>query len=64
MQSTLECLIPVMRKTLAVKAPSYESILELDSKIRIFVVPVAKENDDSTALSMRAFVQRHYGDLS
>ncbi|KAF8077997.1 hypothetical protein FPV67DRAFT_1557423 [Lyophyllum atratum] len=62
---SVECLIPLVRTTLAVKPPSYQAILELDRKIRDFVksTEVDKSKDSRTATSMAAFARSHYQDL-
>lgn len=58
-------MIPLVKTTLAVKPPTYQAILELDSKIRNFVRPQHDtSHDDRTAISMRSFVRSHYQDLS
>lgn len=64
MQTTVECLIPVMQATLCVKPSPYESILELEKTIRTYVNPGPEDLTDGTAISMRVFVRQHYGDLS
>ncbi|KAF5384413.1 hypothetical protein D9615_003300 [Tricholomella constricta] len=62
---SVECLIPLVKTTLAVKPPSYQGILELDRKIRDFVKILDGDNskDGRTATSMAAFVRSHYQDL-
>ncbi|KAK7461100.1 hypothetical protein VKT23_009029 [Stygiomarasmius scandens] len=59
-----ECLLHVVRATLSAKPPPYETIMDLDSKIRNFTtVPKAGSSgpvDERTALSMRTFVRSHY----
>ncbi|KAJ7507209.1 hypothetical protein B0H11DRAFT_1970739 [Mycena galericulata] len=63
-KATVECLLPVVRATLAVKAPSYDQVLHLDRKIRNFAQPTANVDvDERTALSMNNFVRSHYQDL-
>jgi len=63
-----ECLLHVVRATLSAKPPPYETIMDLDSKIRNFTtVPKAGSSgpvDERTALSMRTFVRSHYQALS
>ncbi|KAJ7756952.1 hypothetical protein B0H16DRAFT_1537516 [Mycena metata] len=59
-----ECLLPIVRATLAVKAPSYDKILHLDRKIRDFGQPGANPVDERTAISMKNFIRSHYRDLS
>ncbi|KAJ7594047.1 hypothetical protein C8J56DRAFT_426624 [Mycena floridula] len=60
-----ECLVHVVRATLAAKPPAYEKVMELDQKIRDFVLPAQSQDSFSerTALSMRSFVRSHYQDL-
>lgn len=62
---SVECLIPLVKATLAVKPPSYQAILELDRKIRDFVIStdVDKSKDSRIATSMAAFARSHYQDL-
>lgn len=61
----MECLIPLVKAILAAKPPDYSTILELEAKIRNFVLPQQDSTqDDRTALSMRTFVRSHYQDLS
>lgn len=65
-KASAECLIPLTRLLIGAKAPSYESILTMDRKIRD-IVPPAKDSQtqgDRTAISMRTFVRSHYQDLS
>ncbi|KAK0484537.1 hypothetical protein IW261DRAFT_1457256 [Armillaria novae-zelandiae] len=64
-RASRECLVHVVKASLAVKPPSYESILELDQKIREFASPRPSElmSEDSTPLSMRTFVRSHYKEL-
>ncbi|KAF8892927.1 hypothetical protein BD779DRAFT_1609955 [Infundibulicybe gibba] len=63
-RASLECLIPVVKTTLAVKPPKYEDILNLDRKIRDFALPQPDNPlDERTATSMRIFVRSHYQDL-
>ncbi|KAF7343434.1 putative transcriptional regulatory protein C1F7.11c [Mycena venus] len=62
-QATSECLLPIVRATLAVKAPSYEQVLQLDRKIRDFGQPLANQDDGRTAVSMKNFIRSHYRDL-
>ncbi|KAJ6613565.1 hypothetical protein B0H10DRAFT_2436370 [Mycena sp. CBHHK59/15] len=58
-----ECLVPIVRATLAVKAPSYDKILDLDRKIRNFAQPPANAGEERTAVSMKNFIRGHYRDL-
>ncbi|KAJ7028724.1 hypothetical protein C8F04DRAFT_963706 [Mycena alexandri] len=62
-RATEDCLLPIVRATLAVKAPSYDKILHLDRKIRNFAQPGANPVDERTAISMKNFVRSHYRDL-
>ncbi|KIK68330.1 hypothetical protein GYMLUDRAFT_214882 [Collybiopsis luxurians FD-317 M1] len=63
-QAALNCLLPVVETTLAAKSPSYESVLELDAKIRQAVSPPDSDPlDERTAISMRTFVRSHYQQL-
>ncbi|KAF5392896.1 hypothetical protein D9757_000804 [Collybiopsis confluens] len=65
-QATANCLLPLVETTLAAKSPSYESVLELDAKIRQSVAPPTPDNDpqdERTAISMRTFVRSHYQQL-
>ncbi|KAG6808486.1 hypothetical protein H0H92_003983 [Tricholoma furcatifolium] len=63
-QISAQCLIPLVKTTLAVNPPSYQAITDLDRKIRTFVR--TKDNDESdssnprTATSMASFVRTHY----
>ncbi|KAJ7672609.1 hypothetical protein DFH06DRAFT_96982 [Mycena polygramma] len=61
--ATQECLLPIVRVTLAVKAPSYDKVLQLDKKIRNFAQPAANPADERTAVSMKNFIRSHYRDL-
>lgn len=63
----MECMIPLTKIILAVKPPSYQAVLELDRKIRGFVLPPSHPGDlseDRTAVSMQIFVRSHYQALS
>ncbi|KAJ7481536.1 hypothetical protein FB451DRAFT_1030501 [Mycena latifolia] len=62
-KATQECLLPIVRATLAVKTPSYEQILHLDRKIRNIAQPTANPVDGRTAVGMKNFVRSHYRDL-
>ncbi|KAJ7865263.1 hypothetical protein B0H13DRAFT_1637161 [Mycena leptocephala] len=62
-KATEECLLPIVRATLAVKAPSYDKVLHLDRKIRNFAQPPPNPVDERTAVSMKNFVRSHYRDL-
>ncbi|KAJ7216633.1 hypothetical protein GGX14DRAFT_518292 [Mycena pura] len=63
-RATEECLLPIVRATLAVKAPSYDKVLQLDRKIRNHAQPQAiNPGDERTALSMKNFIRSHYRDL-
>ncbi|KAJ7151463.1 hypothetical protein C8R43DRAFT_886981 [Mycena crocata] len=62
-RATDECLLPIVRITLAVKAPPYDKVLHLDRKIRNFAQPPANPVDERTAVSMKNFVRSHYRDL-
>ncbi|KAF9078563.1 hypothetical protein BDP27DRAFT_1440995 [Rhodocollybia butyracea] len=65
-QVTAKCLLPLVETTLSAKPPSYDSVLELDTRIRQTVVPPKADNDpldDRTAISMRTFVRSHYQHL-
>jgi hypothetical protein len=54
-KATEECLVPIVRATLAVKPPTYDKILQLDRKIRAFSQP-PPDVDERTAISMKKFV--------
>ncbi|KAF8653676.1 hypothetical protein AX16_003827 [Volvariella volvacea WC 439] len=59
-----ECLISVVKATLAAKPPDYNKILELDQKIRNFTLPQPDNlQNERTAISMQTFVRSHYQDL-
>ncbi|KAF8958939.1 hypothetical protein BDZ97DRAFT_1428180 [Flammula alnicola] len=65
-KANAECLIPLVRIALAVKPPSYETVMELDRKIRDLALPradVLQNHTDRTAISMRTFVRSHYQEL-
>ncbi|KAJ3503887.1 hypothetical protein NLJ89_g8234 [Agrocybe chaxingu] len=58
-KASQECLIPLVRAILAAKPPSYETVMELDQKIRDFVPPRSDPTAghlSRTAISMRTFV--------
>ncbi|KAG6864818.1 hypothetical protein C0991_006939 [Blastosporella zonata] len=62
-QVSVECLIPIVKTTLAVKPPSYQDIMDLDRKVRAFVKTNdtgAFSADTRTATSMAAFARSHY----
>ncbi|EGO01060.1 hypothetical protein SERLA73DRAFT_51188 [Serpula lacrymans var. lacrymans S7.3] len=63
---TVECLAPVVQVTQAVKPPSYQSILELDRKIREFDVPRSQNTAhlEQTSKEMQAWVRSHYRELT
>ncbi|KAG2159403.1 uncharacterized protein EDB93DRAFT_1075422 [Suillus bovinus] len=62
----IQCLVPVIEVTQAVKPPSYQSILELDRKIREFSVPVYPDSThfDRVPAGMASYVQAGYKDLT
>ncbi|KAJ7337354.1 hypothetical protein DFH08DRAFT_705678 [Mycena albidolilacea] len=62
-QASQECLLPIVRVTLGVKAPSYDKVMQLDEKIRNFGQPKANPADARTAVSMKNFIRSHYRDL-
>ncbi|KAF9224781.1 hypothetical protein BS17DRAFT_49346 [Gyrodon lividus] len=63
---TIECLAPVVEVTQAVRPPSYDSVLELDRKIREFSVPRAEGPDNAERMSqqMQSFARSHYRELT
>lgn len=63
---TMECLVPVIEVTQAVKPPNYQTILELDRKIREFSVPVSPDSPQSerALMEMRTFAQSRYRELT
>jgi hypothetical protein len=63
---TKECLAPIIEATQAVKPPDYQTILELDRKIRQFPVPELPNSThfDREPMEMRAFSQSRYKELS
>lgn len=63
---TRECLAPVIEATQAVKPPNYQTILELDRKIREFSVPISPDSphSDRTPLEMRDFAQSRYREFT
>lgn len=63
---TMECLAPVVEATQAVKPPNYQTVLELDRKIREFSMPVSADSiqPDRVPVEMVAFVLTCYRDLS
>ncbi|TFK75639.1 hypothetical protein BDN72DRAFT_757359 [Pluteus cervinus] len=63
-KASADCLIPVVRATLAAKPPEYSAVLDLDQKIRSFASPKPDDaKDERIAISMRNFVRAHYQDL-
>ncbi|KAF8180107.1 hypothetical protein BJ912DRAFT_855397 [Pholiota molesta] len=65
-KASAECLVPLVRIALAVKPPNYETVMDLDRKIRELALPRAdslQSNADRTAISMRTFVRSHYQEL-
>lgn len=59
--------MPLVRLALAAKPPSYESVMELDRKIRDLALPapeISRAQTDRTATSMQLFVRSHYQELS
>ncbi|KAF7329791.1 Fungal-trans domain-containing protein [Mycena kentingensis (nom. inval.)] len=54
----------IVRAMLGVKAPTYETVMELDAKIRKLAQPDPNLGDERTAVSMRNFVRGHYLDLA
>ena len=59
--------MPLVRLALAVKPPNYESVMEIDRKIRDLALPAsdsARNQTDRTATSMQLFVRSHYQELS
>ncbi|KAG1767818.1 fungal-specific transcription factor domain-containing protein [Suillus occidentalis] len=63
---TKECLAPIIEATQAVKPPDYQTILELDRKIRQFPVPELQNSTpfDRAAMEMHAFSQSRYKELT
>ncbi|KAG1861205.1 fungal-specific transcription factor domain-containing protein [Suillus subalutaceus] len=63
---TAECLAPVVEATQAVKPPNYQTILELDRKIREFSVPVSPHSphSDREPTDMRTFAQSRYREFT
>lgn len=63
---TMECLAPVIEVTQAVKPPNYQTILELDRKIREFSVSASPDSphSDRTSMEMRAFAQSRYREFT
>ncbi|KIK33453.1 hypothetical protein CY34DRAFT_709402 [Suillus luteus UH-Slu-Lm8-n1] len=55
---TKECLAPIIEATQAVKPPNYQTVLELDRKIREFSVP---ELRNSTDFDRAPMVKRSFG---
>ncbi|KAF5352033.1 hypothetical protein D9758_009454 [Tetrapyrgos nigripes] len=66
-KASAECLLHVVRATLSAKPPPYETVLELDTKIRNFATPPKVDSNEPvgerTSLSMRTFVRSHYHSL-
>jgi hypothetical protein len=55
----------MVKAVLAVKPPAYQTILDLDRKIRSFSQPrPGAPLGERTAASMQTFVRAHYQDLS
>ncbi|KAG1737479.1 uncharacterized protein EDB91DRAFT_1055029 [Suillus paluster] len=65
-QYTMECLAPVIEATQAAIPPNYQTILELDRKIREFPVPVSNDatDFDRVPVEMRSFAQARYKELT
>jgi hypothetical protein len=63
---TKECLAPIIEATQAVHPPDYQTILELDRKIRQFPVPELPDSThfDRAPMEMRTFSQSRYRELS
>ncbi|KAG2136039.1 fungal-specific transcription factor domain-containing protein [Suillus clintonianus] len=63
---TMECLASIIELTQAAKPPDYQTVLELDRKIREFSVPVFTDstNFDRTPMEMRSFAQSRYRELT
>jgi hypothetical protein len=63
---TKECLAPIIEATQAVKPPNYQTVLELDRKIREFSVPVLPESSyvDHATMERRSFGRSGYKELS
>ncbi|EIW79928.1 hypothetical protein CONPUDRAFT_106629 [Coniophora puteana RWD-64-598 SS2] len=63
---TSECLVPVVEATQAVKAPPYQSIQELDHRIRQFAIPQVGNGigDEQVAKEMQNFARSHYRELT
>ncbi|KNZ81115.1 hypothetical protein J132_03107 [Termitomyces sp. J132] len=63
-QVSVDCLIPLVKTTLAVKSPPYQAILKLDQEIRATVkvheIDISSTSDDRTATSMAVYVRSHY----
>ncbi|KAJ7057013.1 hypothetical protein C8F01DRAFT_1153071 [Mycena amicta] len=57
-------LLLIVRATLGVKAPSYDTVMELDAKIRTLAQPDPNLGDERTAVAMKNFVRGHYLDLA
>uniref|UniRef100_A0A8H8CI67 Xylanolytic transcriptional activator regulatory domain-containing protein n=1 Tax=Psilocybe cubensis TaxID=181762 RepID=A0A8H8CI67_PSICU len=65
-RASSELMVPLVRLALAVKPPAYDSVMELDRKIREFSLPRTdshQTHDDRTAISMQIFVRSHYQEL-
>ncbi|KAG1776453.1 hypothetical protein EV702DRAFT_971295 [Suillus placidus] len=65
-QFTMECLAPVIEVVQAVKPPNYQTILELDRKIREFSMPVRPDSThfDYAPGRMRFFGRSCYKELT
>ncbi|KAG1767817.1 hypothetical protein EDD22DRAFT_772804 [Suillus occidentalis] len=63
---TKECLAPIIEATQAVKPPTYQTVLELDRKIREFCVPVLPESNfsDHETMERRSFGRSGYKELT
>lgn len=66
---TADCLSEVARCTLAAEPPSYQTILDLDRKIRDFPIPgegagAGARKPKSTGESMQRFVMSHSKEVS
>lgn len=63
---TAECLLPLVRTILAVKIPSYDTVLDMDHKIRDAFQPPSMQIDDEPglAVSMLRFGRSLFQELS
>ena len=64
-KASSECLVPLVRITLSVKPPSYDTIMELDGKIRQLTPPSADIlhtifTERSHYQELRMWIFRHY----